>query len=254
MASHSTRWRVQDEVGRDQIDGDQIGADTSADRQMAADIALLDEVARGGSPILRIYTWARPALSLGRFQPDTDIDTDACDRHGVAVVRRPTGGRALLHGGDVTYAAVLPRPAGAAGSVDAVYMAIADALIAGLRLLGVDAEVARNDGETAAACFSSLRGSDLRVGGRKLVGSAQVNRGGAVLQHGSVLLARLHLDETDLVRFPTPEAREAERAHLLASTTTLEELAVGAGPTEVASALTSGFAECFDLDLTSSVR
>ena len=65
--------------------------------------------------------WSPPALSLGRFQPDDDVDRDACARLGVDVVRRPTGGKALLHGGDLTYAVALPRPPGRAGTVRAVY-------------------------------------------------------------------------------------------------------------------------------------
>jgi lipoate-protein ligase A len=82
---------------------------------MDADVALLDEVAAGAPPALRLYTWTRPALSIGRFQSDADVDCEACDAHGVEVVRRPTGGRALLHGADLTYAVAMPRPAGAAG-------------------------------------------------------------------------------------------------------------------------------------------
>lgn len=218
---------------------------------MAADLALLDEVAGGAPAALRCYQWDPPALSLGRFQPAGDVDLDACRARGVEVVRRPTGGRALLHGGDLTYAVAVPRPAGAAGAVDAVYAWLAGGLVAGLARLGIAAEVAHHEGETEAACFASLRGSDLRVGGRKLVGSAQVSRGGAVLQHGSVLLRRLPLDETDLLVFPDPTAREAARARLAAATVTLADLGVTASAADVAAALTSGFAEALDLDFRS---
>ena len=84
---------------------------------MAADLALLDAVAAGGPPALRVYQWSPPALSLGRFQPEDDVDHDACRRAGVEVVRRPTGGRALLHGGDLTYAVAVrpPRDVAAVG-------------------------------------------------------------------------------------------------------------------------------------------
>ncbi|MGH9015016.1 MAG: lipoate--protein ligase family protein, partial [Acidimicrobiia bacterium] len=105
---------------------------------MAADLALLDGVVAGAPPALRLYRWSPPALSLGRFQPDGDLDAAACSRWGVQVVRRPTGGRALLHGGDLTYAVAMPRPTGPAGSVDALYRRVAGALIAGLARLGVD--------------------------------------------------------------------------------------------------------------------
>ena len=88
---------------------------------MGADVALLDELAAGGPPALRLYRWSAPAVSLGRFQRDDVVDPAACARLGVEVVRRPSGGRALLHGGDLTYAVTMPRPPGPAGGVDAVY-------------------------------------------------------------------------------------------------------------------------------------
>ena len=105
---------------------------------MAADEALLDEVAAGAPPALRLYRWSPAALSLGHFQPDDDVDADACARLGVEVVRRPTGGRGLLHGGDLTYAVAMPRPVGPEGGVDQVYRHLAAGLIAGLARLGVD--------------------------------------------------------------------------------------------------------------------
>lgn len=218
---------------------------------MAADVGLLDEVARGGPPTLRLYRWRVPALSLGRFQPDADVDHDACASFGVEVVRRPTGGRALLHGGDLTYAVAMPRPAGPKGAVDAVYSWLARGLVTGLATLGVAAQVAHHDGDQGVACFASLRGSDLRVGRRKLVGSAQVNRDGAVLQHGAVLVRRLAFDETDLLAFDADAVRQAERARIAASTVTLAELGLDATPEEVADALISGFASALDLDFTS---
>jgi lipoate-protein ligase A len=226
-------WRVVDDVHR---------ADIDAAGQMAADLTMIERVAAGEGPIVRLYTWEPPALSTGRFQPASDIDLDACRARGVSVVRRPTGGRALLHGGDITYAVALPRPGGAAGTVDAIYCYLAGGLRAGLAQLGVDAVVASTEGATGGACFASMRGSDLRVGGRKLCGSAQVHTGGVVLQHGSVLLHRLPFDETDLLRYDDDEAREAERGRLAATTVTLDELGVAATATVVADALLAGFA------------
>ena len=96
---------------------------------------------------------------------------------GVEVVRRPTGGRALLHGADLTYAVALPRPDGPAGHVDAVYRTIAAGLIAGLAGLGVTASVGEERGPAGPVCFAAAQGADLRVGNRKLCGSAQVQRG-----------------------------------------------------------------------------
>lgn len=226
------------------------GFDAAA--QMAADEALLDAVAAGAPPALRLYRWVPPALSLGRFQPDDDVDADACDRFGVQVVRRPTGGQGLLHGADLTYAVVMPRPGGAAGGVDAVYSLLAGALIAGLAHLGVDAAIARHDGPAGPVCFAGQQGADLRVGDRKVCGSAQVRRDGAVLQHGSILLTRLPFDETDLLR-PRPGAPAVTRTRLREATVTLEELGAPTDPRRVADALVEGFATTLDLTFDLSV-
>jgi lipoyl(octanoyl) transferase len=231
-------WRLVDDLD--------AGLDGAA--QMAADDALLDAVAAGGAPTVRLYRWAPPALSLGRFQPDDDVDRDACERLGVEVVRRPTGGKGLLHGGDLTYAVAMPRPDGAAGGVDAVYELLAGALIAGLASLGVDAAVARHDGPAGPVCFAAQQGADLRVGDRKLCGSAQVRRAGAVLQHGSILLERLAFDETDLL-VSRPGTPGLTRARLRAATVTLGELGAATDPRVVGHAVVEGFRATLDLDL-----
>jgi lipoate-protein ligase A len=215
---------------------------------MAADEALLDDVVAGAPPALRLYRWTRPALSLGRFQPAADVDDDACARLGVDVVRRPTGGRGLLHGGDLTYAVAMPLPSGPDGRVDAVYRRLAGALIAGLAGLGVEAAVARHDGPAGPVCFAGQQGADLRVGDRKLCGSAQVRRDGAVLQHGSILLERLAFDETDLL-LARPGTPAVTRARLRAATVTLEELGVRADAARVAHAVVEGFRSTLDLEL-----
>ena len=222
---------------------------------MTADAALLDDVAAGGTPALRLYRWVPPAVSLGRFQPDDDVDREACARLGVEVVRRPTGGQGLLHGPDLTYAVAMPLPTGAAGGVDAVYQLLAGALLAGLARLGVDAAVARHDGPAGPVCFAGQQGADLRVGDRKVCGSAQVRRDGAVLQHGSILLTRLPFDETDLLR-PRPGSTPVTRAQLRDATVTLEELGAATEPRVVADALVEGFATTLDvtLDLQSTKR
>ncbi|MFI5054336.1 MAG: biotin/lipoate A/B protein ligase family protein, partial [Acidimicrobiia bacterium] len=186
-----------------------------------------------------------------RFQPEDDVDRDACERLGVDVVRRPTGGRGLLHGADLTYAVAMVRPEGAAGRVDAVYERLAGALIAGLARIGVAATVARHDGPSGPVCFASQQGADLRVGERKLCGSAQVHLGAAVLQHGSVLLDRLPFDETDVLR-PAPGrpagAARDRRAQLRRATVTLAELGAPRDPRTVAAALVEGFAATLDVD------
>ena len=241
---------------------DDLAVRRDAAEQMDADLACLDEVAAGAAPVLRLYTWAGPALSLGRFQPESDVDRDACRARGVEVVRRPTGGRALLHGADLTYAVALPRPPGAAGHVDALYRTLAGALIAGLAQLGVTATIGSDRGPAGPVCFAAAQGADLRVGDRKLCGSAQVQRGSAVLQHGSVLLDRLPFDELDLLVDPAPvdwtggSGRDAARAHrdLRARSVTLRELGADPTPAVVAAAIVAGFAATLDLDFASRVQ
>ncbi len=179
---------------------------------MELDLALSTSVVDGARPALRLYTWAPPALSLGRFQSEAEVDRYACEQLGVEVVRRPTGGRALLHGADLTYAVAIPRPDGAAGKVDAVYCSLATATRRrARRWLGVQSAIARHDGGAGVgpACFTSMQGADLRVGARKLCGSAQLRRGGAVLQHGSILLDRLPVDETSVLRTRSGETAPA---------------------------------------------
>ncbi len=196
------------------------------------------------------------ALSLGRFQPETDVDLEACRTRGVEVVRRPTGGRALLHGGDLTYAVAMARPSGTAGHVDALYRTIAAALIAGLAELGVTAGIGGDPGPAGPVCFVAAQGADLRVGERKVCGSAQVQRGDVVLQHGSVLLERLPFDELDLL-IPTPDPEQnvtRERARLRARSVTLSELGVAAEPAVVAEAVVRGFESALDVTFASRVH
>ena len=233
---------------------DDLDATLDAAEHMAADVALLESVASGEAPVLRLYRWSVPALSLGHFQPATDVDGPACERLGVDVVRRPTGGQGLLHGTDLTYAVVIPRPGGAEGKVDAVYRLLAGALVAGLARLGVEAAIARHDGPSGPVCFAGQQGADLRVGERKVCGSAQVRKGGAVLQHGSILLHRGAIDETDVLG-PRPGAPTVTREHLRGATVTLEELGAPTDPRLVAEALVDGYAETLDLtfDLTVNV-
>lgn len=165
---------------------------------MATDEALLQACAAGEAPpTLRLYAWDPPAVSLGYFQSlDRAVDREACRRAGIDVVRRPTGGRALLHHLEVTYCLVLPR-ALLPDSVLEAHRWISAGLARGLRRLGAEAVLAprarriRPAAAGSAACFDAPGAYEVTVRGRKLVGSAQVRRGGAVLEHGSILLSFL---------------------------------------------------------------
>ena len=151
---------------------------------MAADEALLDRVVRSGGAFLRLYRWDPPTLSIGRNQPNTFYD--------VPIVRRPTGGQAVWHEHELTYAAV--APIALFGSLRKAYCEIHTRLARAMRALGVEAVLAPahppiRPSAHPASCFAMPVGGEILVGGRKLVGSAQVRRGDAFLQHGSILLA-----------------------------------------------------------------
>lgn len=158
---------------------------------MATDAALMAHARRTGEATLRVYAWERPTLSLGRHERARDrFDSARIAARGFGVVRRPTGGRALLHDREVTYSVTAPV---AAISLGQSYAAINGLLLDALSSLGVHATVAlaarrplRPDG---AACFAEPAAGELTVDGAKLVGSAQLREEGALLQHGSILLA-----------------------------------------------------------------
>jgi lipoyl(octanoyl) transferase len=162
---------------------------------MAVDEVLLEGVAAGTAPpTLRFYGWTPPCLSLGYFQGFEVVDLDGCRALGVEVVRRPTGGRAILHDGELTYSVALPASVlGHDGGVLPSYYRLSLALQEGLRRLGVPATLAPESAASSAAthgpvCFDRPSAHEILLHGRKLVGSAQMRRGGALLQHGSILI------------------------------------------------------------------
>jgi lipoate-protein ligase A len=160
---------------------------------MAVDEAILIAHSRGEvPPTLRFYGWNPPTLSLGYFQEaDKEVDFAACRARGIDVVRRLTGGRAVLHDQEVTYSLVAAEnnPVVPGGVLES-YLQISRGLVAGLENLGVGAEIVSHSRKSlgTAACFDSPSWYELVVGGRKLIGSAQTRKSGCLLQHGSILL------------------------------------------------------------------
>ncbi len=158
---------------------------------MGVDEALLATATAGGSATLRFYGWDGPWLSLGYGQPEAPALIEACAAAGVGVVRRATGGRAVLHGGDLTYALAAPEALLPPG-LEATYRLISGALASALGQLGVDVTAGPEAAPTGPCdgfdCFTEPGLDALCAGGRKLVGSAQRRGGGGVLQHGSIRL------------------------------------------------------------------
>jgi len=153
-------------------------------RNMATDHALA-ACLEGGEGIVRLYGWSRPTVSFGKNEPATRIGTD------VAYVRRPTGGRAVLHDQELTYAVVAPLDA--FGGVREAYLRINEALADALRSLGAAVDVVGHGAPSlspdAGPCFQAPAPGEIVAGGRKVVGSAQARLEGALLQHGSILIA-----------------------------------------------------------------
>ena len=155
---------------------------------MARDHALAAAL-RPGTGTVRFYRWRAATLSLGRNEPVTVRYRELLrDRPEMEVVRRPTGGRAVIHDRELTYAVGLP--ARAFGGPRRAYRRVSAGLVQGLRHLGVPASMAggRSLPPDAGPCFREPAAGEVVVGGRKIVGSAQVRIGDALLQHGSLLL------------------------------------------------------------------
>lgn len=210
---------------------------------MAVDEALLLGGPDGGAPTLRLYTWHPHTLSLGANQRvTTGLDWDRLEKDGYGVVRRPTGGRAILHAQELTYSVTAPAPPG--GTL-AAYLWLAEGLRSGLAAAGVALDLERSRRpqargiDTRNPCFTAAGRYELVAGGRKVVGSAQRRRGGWLMQHGSILLGPEHLRLPRYLGSPDPAAEEAALAWATVDCSTL----LGR-PLEAAD-LTGPFAEGF---------
>ncbi len=162
---------------------------------MEKDRELMEYVSTGESPpILRLYRWSPPAVSLGYFQDEKEVvDLQACADAGVDVVRRPTGGRAVLHHDELTYSIIVPEvhPFINNGGVMDAYRAISRGLITAFNLLNILASITPEEkgqgGLAPGSCFDTPSAYEVQVKGKKVVGSAQLRRDGIVLQHGAII-------------------------------------------------------------------
>jgi len=162
---------------------------------MALDEAISEAVRQKASPpTLRLYQWDRPSLSIGYFQKVSDIDTGYCDKKGYPVVRRQTGGRAVLHDLELTYSfsASADSPM-FNGSLLEDYAVISRALLLALKLKGIEAKASferkRSSGHKHPACFRATSYGEITAGGKKVIGSAQKRYKDGFLQHGSILFS-----------------------------------------------------------------
>ncbi len=225
---------------------------------MAVDEALLQGVMDGTSPpTLRLYAWAPPALSLGVHQAFADVDPARLAARGWDVVRRLTGGRAILHTDELTYAVVAPPDdPRVQGDVLAAYQRLSRALLWALRHLGVPAtwetqrDAYRTQGQHHPVCFQVPAVYEITVQGRKLVGSAQARKLRGVLQHGTLPLTGDITRIVDALAFADETARAQARAKLAARATTLHALLGRPVPwEEAARAVAEGFRQTLNLEL-----
>jgi len=194
---------------------------------MALDHALAESCVRTGEGAVRFYGWSRPTVSFGRNEPSSGrYDRARADERGIAFVRRPTGGRAILHDRELTYAVAVPLDD--VGRLRSWYRRINRGLVVGLHSLGADVELHATDapapGPDQGPCFRAPVSDEVAWRGRKLIGSAQVRVGRALLQHGALILEGSQDAVTEL-RGEPPDDPPAALAEVLGNVPPLEELA-----------------------------
>jgi lipoate-protein ligase A len=201
---------------------------------MAVDEAVLEFTIRDQSPpTLRLYAWYPPCLSLGQAQPFADVDLGRLQARGWDVVRRATGGRAILHTDELTYSVIAPADEPrVAGTVLESYNRLAGALLAAVRRLGLTVEVkegrAAGNGPPNPVCFEVPSAYEITVEGKKLIGSAQARKQDGVLQHGSLPLSGDLSRICQALAFPDEAARAQAATRLLGRALTVES-ALGRG-------------------------
>ncbi len=224
--------------------------DNSGEFNMKFDLSLADEFRITGIPMLRLYGWRPYCISLGRNQNESDIDVEHARRDGIDIVKRPTGGKAVLHAEELTYSVVMQTDG---LSVRETYNRISSALVVGLRKLGAELDLSQSSADfqklfrdpRAIPCFSTSAVFEVEHKGKKLVGSAQHRFGHTLLQHGSILTGGFHKRIVQYLNVDEA-VREKTTADLESHTVTLGEiLGFAADRKDLVAALKDGFSETF---------
>jgi lipoate-protein ligase A len=198
---------------------------------MAVDEAILGSIQSGKSkPVLRLFAWSPPCLSLGYAQPFSDIDLARLSAMGWDTVRRITGGRAILHTDELTYSVIGPEDEPRLrGGVLESYRCLSVALLNALSMMGLPARSipkpsssGQKKQDQQPVCFEISSNYEVTVRGRKLIGSAQARKKSAVLQHGSLPLYGDITRIIDVLKFPDNGSRQNARNMLLTRATTVE--------------------------------
>jgi lipoyl(octanoyl) transferase len=226
---------------------------------MAIDEALLRQIgARKAIPSVRLFRWDPACLSLGVGQPASDADRDLIRQHGWHVVRRLTGGRAILHTDEITYSVALPNDHPlVAGTIVDSYRRISKGLLRALELLGMvaQAEPQALDAPklTGPVCFEVPSNYEIAVDGKKMLGSAQVRKHSGMLQHGSLPLTGDLSRICESLVFADQSGRDDAKQRVLTRAITLHD-ALGRNVTwdEAADAIIQAFEEVFAVQLERS--
>lgn len=229
---------------------------TAGPRNMAVDVAIMQSVATGDSPpTLRLYAWQPACLSLGYGQKIRDVDQYRLKAHGWQLVRRPTGGKAILHTDELTYSVVLPLDHDLAqGDIITSYHRLSRALIHALQYLGLSPRSEKQPQSNRAigpVCFEVPSHYEITADGRKLIGSAQMRRRDGLLQHGSLPLYGDIARICEVLSYATDDERQRAKEQVRSRATTLEAVTGRQIAWQTAAdALVKGFAEAFDLDIS----
>ena len=227
----------------------------SGAENMAIDEALLRSFDPAASlPVLRLYGWNPPALSLGRFQKAVEVlDLERCRAYGVAVVRRVTGGGVIYHADELTYSLVCaPGQIPPAGSIKDSFRVLTGFLLSFYRRLGLEAAYATDVapegthlGERTAFCFAGRESFDILAGGRKIGGNAQRRLKGTIFQHGSIPLLNRAATGLSYMREQSPEYAEG--------TASLAEYGVNADRNSLLQGIAASFSGCLDVTLKEDI-
>lgn len=229
---------------------------------MALDEALLEWHSKGEiGPVLRFYEWAPATLSIGYFQSvSKEIEMTQLHKHGLDIVRRPTGGRGVLHEEELTYSVIVGEDyPNMPETVTEAYRVISGGLLEGFKNLGLDAyfSIPNSDEEQqnlkkpkSAVCFDAPSWYELVVEGKKVAGSAQTRQKGVILQHGAILLS---LDEEKLIslfKYKSEEIREKMRIGLREKAVAIDRLSERqVSSEEAARAFSKGFEKALNIQL-----
>ena len=217
---------------------------------MAIDEAIMNLFNKDDPPTLRFYKWEKPCLSIGKFQKISEIDLKFLDKMSIDLVRRPTGGKAVLHYDEITYSIVIPLDFFEKKDIISTYKKIALAIVKGFEKLGINANLSQRrknrESKLKRACFYAPSIYEVTVNGKKLVGSAQVRNSKVLLQHGSIPFS-LDLDTYSRCFELDDNSKHRLKRILMMNTVTINQLNSEITEQELISSLTKGFEQVFDL-------